>query len=278
MTAPSDTPADAASRPSRLPIALLLTCVVLVSFWQIMAWRARRGFDAFRINAEVLAGFEPRIRGFDLNEILARDDPLEPNIISYHVQPWRGREGSAAPPGQTVLIRLAHGYNVVDCMRIKHYKVDPLPDFDVPFPHQVWRLTSPINDQSIWMTTMHSGEHFTPLDMDTRDMAFPKIGTPDDPGWNPSGLKLASLRRPIYNLKRTLNARWNNARCDLLTFLKLRRPVYASDEILTLVSTVVLPPANDANPVGILTEQVERQAMVHTQIATQLAAYRSQAR
>jgi hypothetical protein len=277
MTENSDTPAEAASRPSHLPIVLLLSCVLLVSFWQIMAWRARWGFDEFRINAEVMADFEPRIRGFNLTEILARDDPLEPNIISYHVQPRRGRDGRAAPPGHTVLIRLAHGYNVVDCMRIKHYSVDPLPDVEAPFPHQVWRLTSSINDQSIWMTSMHDGANFAPLEMDTRDMAFPKIGTPDDPGWNPSGLKLSSLRRPIYNLKRTLNSGWNDARCDLLTFLKLRRPVYASDEILTLVSTVVLPPANDANPVGILTEQVKRQAMVHTQIATQLAAYRSEA-
>ncbi|MDP6491751.1 MAG: hypothetical protein QGG69_08295, partial [Kiritimatiellia bacterium] len=198
MTENPDKPADAASRSSRLPVLLLLTCVLLVSFWQIMSWRARRGFDAFRLNAEVIADFEPRIRGYDLSEILARDDPLEPNIISYHVQPWRGEGGRAASPNQTVLIRLAHGYNVVDCMRIKHYTVDPLPDFEVPFPHQVWRLTSSINDQSIWVTSMHGGENFAALEMDTRDMAFPKIGTPDDPGWNPSGLKLTSLRRPIY--------------------------------------------------------------------------------
>ncbi|MBL7076652.1 MAG: hypothetical protein ISS31_04190 [Kiritimatiellae bacterium] len=270
-----DKPAGA-GKTSRLPIVLLLGCVLMVSFWQIMAWRARRGFDAFRINARTLADFEPRIKGFELTEVLVKDDPLEPNIISYRAKPRRTEGARSAPPSHTVLIRLAHGYNIVDCMRIKHYQVDPLADVNDLFPHQVWRLTSSINDQSIWMTTMHGSEDFAPLDMDTRDMAFPKIGTPDDPSWNPSGLKLASLRRPLYNLKRTLRARWNSARCDLLTFLRLRRPVYASDEVLSLVSAVILPPANDANPADVEAGLVKLQERVHSEMTRQLVAYRSQ--
>jgi hypothetical protein len=264
-----------ATKGSRLPIVLLLACVLLVSFWQIMAWRARRGFDPFRINAQSLADFEPRIRGFELTEVLVREDPLEPNIISYRAEPRRKQGAKALPPNHRVLIRLAHGYNVVDCMRIKHFKVDPLADLNEAYPHQVWRLTSSIGDESIWMTTMHSSASFAPIDMDTRDMAFPKIGTPDDPSWNPSGLKLASLRRPIHNFKRTLNARWNNARCDLLTFLKLRRPVYASDEVLTLVSAVILPPSNNANPAEIEAELLRLQNKVHSEMTKLLVAYRS---
>jgi hypothetical protein len=264
----------ATARTSRLPIVLLLTCVVVVSFWQVMAWRARRGFDTFRINAKSLADFEPHIDGFELTEILVKEDPLEPNIISYRVRPRRAEGAKPAPPSHTVLIRLAHGYNVVDCMRIKHFSVDAMADLNEAFPHQVWRLTSSIDDQSIWMTTMHGSTDFAPIDMDTRDMPFPKIGTPDDPGWKPSGLKLTSLRRPIYNLKRMLNARWNNARCDLLTFLKLRRPVYASDEILTLVSTVALPPANNANPAGVEAMLIQLQEKVHSEMLVQLTDYR----
>ncbi len=258
---------------SRLPLVLLLSCVLIVSLWQIMAWRARRGFDPFRITPKTLEDFEPHIKGFELTEVLVREDPLEPNIISYRARP-RPTGGTRPPPNRAVLIRLAHGYNVVDCMRIKHFKIDSLPDLETPFPHQVWRLTSSIDDQSIWLTSMHGGEDFAPRDMDTRDMPFPKIGTPDDPSWNPSGLNLASLRRPIHNLKRTLNARWNNARCDLLTFLKLRRPVYASDEVLTLVSAVVLPPANNANPLDIESELVQMQQKVHAEVTRQLVAYR----
>lgn len=265
-------------KTSRLPIVLLLSCVLMVSFWQIMAWRARRGFDAFRINARTMVEFEPHMKGFTLTEVLVKDDPLEPNIISYRAKPRRTEGTRSARPSHTVLIRLAHGYNVVDCMRIKHFMVEPLPDVNDLFPHQVWRLTSSINDQAIWMTTMHGSEDFAPLDMDTRDMAFPKIGTPDDPNWNPSGLKLTSLRRPLHNLKRTFRSRWNNARCDLLTFLKLRRPVYASDEVLTLISAVILPPANDANPADVEAELVKLQERVHSEMTRQLIAYRNEAR
>ena len=85
---------------------------------------------------------------------------------------------------------------------------------------------------------------------------------------------IKSFRRPIHNLKRTLRARWNNARCDLLTFLKLRRPVYASDEILTLVSTVAIPPANEANPSRIEAELIRRQQEVHAGMVEALMAYR----
>jgi len=253
----------------------LLGCVLLVSFWQIMAWHARRGLEPFRIRAQTLADFEPHIKGFELTEVLVKEDPLEPNIISYRVHPRRKAGTRPSPLSHTVLIRLAHGYNVVDCMRIKHFTVDALPDLNETFPQQVWRLTSSIDDQSIWMTTMHGSADFTPMDMDTREMPFPKIGTPDDPSWNPSGLKLASLRRPIYNLKRTLRAKWNNARCDLLTFLKLRRPVYASDEILTLISAVALPPANDANPADVEAALTRLQEKVHSEMVVQLADWRS---
>ncbi len=275
MTTDEHGAAETTDRSSRLPLVLLLGCVIAVSFWQIMAWRARRGFEPFRITAKTLADFEPHIKGFELTEMLVKEDPLEPNIISYRARLRHREGGRPAPPSHTVLIRLAHGYNIVDCMRIKHFTVDALPDLEAAFPHQLWRLTSAIDDQSIWMTSMHSAEDFAPRDMDTRDMPFPKIGTPDDPSWNPSGLKLASLRRPVYNLKRTLNARWNNARCDLLTFLKLRRPVYASDEVLTLVSAVILPPANNANPADIEAELTQLQQMVHAEMARQLAAYRN---
>lgn len=266
---------SAPPKSARWPVVLLIVCVLLVSFWQVMAWRARRGFDAFRITSQNLADFEPTIPGFELTEVLVEDDPLEPNIISYRARPIRRQGGAAVPWRPTVLIRLAHGYNVVDCMRIKHYTVTPMPALPPPFPHQVWRMTSAIGDESIWTTSMHGSEDFTARDMDTRHMAFPKIGTPDDPSWNPSGLKLSSLQRPLYNIKRLLRAQWNNARCDLLTFLKLRRPVYASDEILTLVSAVMLPPANNTNSMDIEGELLERQARVHAAMIKELTAYRS---
>ena len=172
-----------------LPVILLLSCVILVSFWQIMAWRAQRGFDEFRITADTLADFDPRIEGYVLSQALVRPDPLQPNIISYRAKPRRTR----GTVGSSVLVRLAHGYNMVDCMRIKHFTVEAMSSgSDAGYLREVWRLTSSIQDQSIWMTSMHGGETFGPLERSTESMAFPKIGTPDDPGWKSKGLSRKS--------------------------------------------------------------------------------------
>ncbi|NQU38633.1 MAG: hypothetical protein HQ523_01640 [Lentisphaerae bacterium] len=266
---------------SKTPAILLLICVLLVSFWQIMAWRARRGFDAFRITAATLDEFTPQIKGYTLTEMLVPPDPLQPNIISYRALP-NAKDGFPLQGGQPVLIRLAHGYNMVDCMRIKHFTVMRLtPTSQEPvtsngaFPREAWKLTSSIEDQSIWMTSMLGSETFGLLDISTESMPFPKIGTPDDPGWKPSGLRLRSLRQPLHNFKRLMHAKWNNARCDPLTFLGLRRPVYASDEILTLVSTVAVPPPNDANPTEIEAELIRMEDEVHTGMIRELMTYRA---
>ena len=60
-----------------------------------------------------------------------------------------------------------------------------------------------------------------------------------------------------------LRAKWNNARCDPLTFLKLRRPAWASNEILTLVS----------NSSGAPGEQDEAQVAEHV-LAAHSAMFR----
>ena len=158
-----------------------------------------------------------------------------------------------------------------DCMRIKGYEVEliedrrletgdwrlddrssssgiPPPPFPSPtindytnnsfFPHQLWRLTSSTGDVSIWAITMIRAVDFTATDIDTRDMSFPRVGVPDAQGWAPRGLSLKSLRHPIQNGRKFLRAKWNASRCDLLTFLGLRQPAWASDEVLTLVSSM----------------------------------------
>ncbi len=78
--------------------------------------------------------------------------------------------------------------------------------------------------------------NFSATNVDTRDMAFPRIGTPDSPAWQPSGLKWSSFRHPIKNSHDALRAKWNNSRCDLPTFLRLRQPAWASNEMVTLVT------------------------------------------
>ena len=87
-------------------------------------------------------------------------------------------------------------------------------------------------------------------DVDTRDMAFPRVGTPDAPGWNPTGLKWSSFRHPIKNLRQVIRARWNTSRCDWMTFLRLKRPAWVSDEVLTLVGEYKgksVKPANESD-------------------------------
>jgi hypothetical protein len=71
--------------------------------------------------------------------------------------------------------------------------------------------------------------------MDVRAMRFPRVGVPDDPDWAPMGFTLDSLKHPIAGLRRMIRAKWNASRCDLLTFLGLRAPVWVETEWLTLV-------------------------------------------
>jgi hypothetical protein len=123
-------------------------------------------------------------------------------------------------------------------MRIKQYKVELIKDhrslnFDSV---QIWRITSASGKVSIWMTTMLRTVDFSPTKVDTRDMAFPRIGTPDSPSWQPTGLKWSSFKHPVKNSRNALRSKWNNSRCDLPTFLRLRQPAWASNEMVTLVT------------------------------------------
>ncbi len=152
------------------------------------------------------------------------------------------------PRSSPLLVRIVHGYNMVDCMRIKQYEVDCLADTRVSppisafsfqlsaLPIQMWKLTSTIDESSVWLTTMLRAADFAATKVDTRDMAFPRVGTPDDPSWAPTGLKWSSFRHPIRNARLALRARWNASRRDIWTFLRLRQPAWASDEMLTMVT------------------------------------------
>jgi hypothetical protein len=119
----------------------------------------------------------------------------------------------------------------------------------VHFPSQVWRLTSGAGDVSVWATGIIRAGDFAGTDMDVRDMPFPRIGTPDDPNWAPHGLTWKSLGHPVDNFRKFLNLKWNNSRRDVLVFLGLKQPPWASDEMLTVVAAwagVSLKPEDEA--------------------------------
>lgn len=234
---------------------MLLLCVVVVAFWEIMSSRSRRPLEAFAITTEDFSDFEPGAPGWSVKRLSVDPDPIEPNILAFSVR-------KAAPAGDrpagTVLVRLVHGYNMPECMRIKGYTCELIEDtrrdeirgekaaltalLDTPRRVQVWRLVSASGDVSLWVTSMLRVEDFAETSVDVRSMAFPRVGTPDEPRWFPRGLSLESFKHPLRNLTLFLRARWNASRADLGTFLGLERPAWASREWLTLVAATVGAP------------------------------------
>ena len=241
-------------RERRLPI-LLLACVGFALFWKIMAEWSGRSFDPFTLTAADLATFDPSSAHWRAEPVAVPSTPIEPNLAAFRLAPQ-----PASDPYPPVFVRLAHGYNMPDCMRIKGYDVELLPDIvrgngTKPSDSgsnrvQIWRLTDRLGDVSLWATSMLSADDFSVENADVRDLPFPRIGVPDDPRWAPQGLRPSSFRHPIRNLRWYFRARWNNARGDWLTFFRLKRPAWASDESKTLVSTlsgpVVFPGADEA--------------------------------
>ena len=230
---------------------LLVVCILIVAFWMLAAWHASRGFAPLRLSDADFAGFMPHSEQWQSRVVYVKSSPIEPTIIAYELRPVIPA-GADVIPGEDapVLVRIVHGYNMVDCMRIKHFGVDlldtNLEDWKVfeagtgavpglP-PMQVWRLREPREPARVWVSSMLSATDFSGTAVDTRDMAFPRIGTPDDPAYRPAGLRWRSFRRPIYNFRMYLRSRWNASRMDVLTFLRLRQPAWASDVLLTMVS------------------------------------------
>lgn len=256
--------------------ALLVMCVAVVGFWECMSNRSRQPFKPFAVSADDFLGFAPEAPWLVVRRLAVNRTAIEPNVLAFGVR--EGVQGSklSAELGkvQPLMVRLVHGYNLADCMRIRGYRVDLIEDIRntaaarVPQGGrrvQVWRLTSDIGDRSIWVSSMVRAADGQAADADARDMPFPRIGTPDDPNWVPQGLTLASLRHPFRNLGMFIRARWNSSRCDLATFLKLRQPSWASDELLTLVT------ASYAVIVGPEEEEAIRQLMaVHVFFLDQL--------
>ncbi len=223
---------------------LLVLCVALVASWEITSRLASRPFDDLRLSGEDFAGFRPAVPSWVLRLVHVKATPTEPTVIAYEA---RHRPEGTAGAGEPVLVRLVHGYNMVDCMRIKQYQVELLADHRrlsgaesppaaAALPVQVWRLTAHGGKRMVWVTSMLRATDFAATDTDTRDMPFPRVGTPDDPAWAPTGLKWSSFRYPVRNFRLALRSKWNASRSDLLTFLRLRQPAWASDVLLTMVS------------------------------------------
>jgi hypothetical protein len=257
-------------RHERLIALVLVICVLAVGFWEIMARRSSRAFQSFALTSSDFYGFAPASASWAARSLPVSPDPIEPNIAAYEVWSTKDREQTTSSSfalaslplplaaSAPIFVRLVHGYNMPDCMRIKGYKVElqedsrlrqkatarhgrlnggvrEIDDREQTHMIQVWRLTSATGDTAIWITGMLKAGDFSETDVDVRSMAFPRIGIPDDPGWLPHGVTMKSLTHPLRNFRLLLRAKWNNARCNLATFLRLKQPAWADDELLTLV-------------------------------------------
>ena len=250
---------------------LLMTCTVLVAFWIVASQRHAQPFKPFNLTYHDFTGYRPEVAGCTITPVaVTSHDPAEPNIAVYGVSQESGLASAQ------LLVRLVHGYNMPMCMKIKGYTVEAIPGvtgshgaanaqnsttqqpsnaFGSSLPMQVWRVTSSVGEVSIWVTTMIRSEDFAVTTVDVTSMAFPRVDVPDDPNWVPKGFSREDLKHPVQSLRTWFRARWNASRTDPLTFLRLRQPAWASEELITYVSRS-LPPSVTPEQEPVVIRQV----------------------
>ena len=260
-------------KSSKLIPILLAACVVIVAIWEVLANRSNRPFGSFSLTASDFTRFVPEVPGWSITSIeVAADNPLSPNVAAFLVKRLEYNGGNGERRGIPVLVRLVHGYNMCDCLRMKGYKVELLKDEGggvtdelkedaggrmtpvsesetqpsslIPHPSssslprvQTWRTTSSVGDVQIARSTIIRSTDFGGTTAEVRDMAFPRIVDRIGSEWDWEGFKASSLRHPVKSLVMVVKVKWNNARCDLLTFLKLRQPAWASTDYFTFLAT-----------------------------------------
>ncbi|MEI6971771.1 MAG: hypothetical protein WCL44_09670 [bacterium] len=260
----------------------LVASIALVVGWEVLANRSRRPFSPFNMTSADFATFAPKAAGWSLLPAdVQANDPTAPNLLAFRVEREQSRDQDRGVVVAT-LVRMAHGYNMPDCMRLKGYKVELLREVaaremsgvagvdeqaETALPRvQVWRLTSDVGDVSIWCSAMLRASDFGGSTEDIRNMAFPRIAEPISPEWEWEGFKLSSLRHPLKSLEMAVRVKWNNSRCDLLTFLKLRQPAWASSDYLTFLATsrgVVVRPGDESR---VTDELLAAQSVFHAEL------------
>lgn len=264
---------------SRFPGLIVLTCAMIVIAWQLAGIMAQRKGDDFSLQADDFDSFELKLDGWQVRQLEIMPTSMEVNLLGYRLTPVKDFSLTEGTKNTKVLVRLVHGYNMRDCMRIKGYEVVELTTENTknteevsgqevqgseslrslrslretsssPSP-QLWRLTSGSGDASLWLSEILRAGDFSPTGESVTDMPFPRVGVPTDPNWMPKGLTLRSFRHPIRNLKFTMNAKWNGSRCDLLTFLGLRKPAWASEDSLTFLVVWVGQPLQSEDEAAV---------------------------
>jgi hypothetical protein len=278
-------------RGRAVPI-LLLICVALVVFWEVMAYWSKRPYRPFGRTARDFASFRPAPASWEVESLPIAFDPIEPNILAYLVK--RAAEAAtntSLAADASVLVRLVHGYNMRDCLRIKGFRVDLVADLrhgvisgqasppselsrlPMAIQAQIWRVSSSAGTVTLCVTSVLN-EDLLATDFDTRSMAFPRVGTPDEVGWVARGVTMASLRHPVAGLKRAIRSQWNSSRRSVTAFLRLKQPAWASDSLFSLVSAWRGPSVTSADEERVAAHLLS----VHAAMASELRAWRERER
>jgi hypothetical protein len=260
---------------------LLVSFVLLLAFWIVMAKRSRQPLKAYDLTAREIVGLQPTFPGWNIRLLPVNQGIASgANILAMDF----ARDTPEAGVVQRFMIRLVHGYNMPMCMKKKYYTVEKIQDSGIhpvsdpklqsafrpaprelnnlttqqlsalELPVQLWRLTSSAGTVSIWATTVIRSGDFAPTTEDICSMAFPRIDTLDDPNWVPRGLTRDDLKHPIRSYQRWRRLWWDDSRWDLLTFLRFRPPVFGSAELLSYVTLSVAPDVTSGNEATIVRE------------------------
>lgn len=213
----------------RLPIFILIGVAVVV-IWQIFGIICNMKYKNFAITEKDFAGFKPRLENWRIEKVSIGSSSTDPNIIGFKYY----------NSNMTVFVRLVHGYNMCECMKLKGYKVSLIADTRTNITErsggmmQIWRLISPANDNAIWITGVLGGRNMVQTDKDIRSFIFPRggnvAGLPDS-----TGISLESVRHPVSNTTQHVKYKWTDSRGDVLIFLGLKKLPWASDDYLSLV-------------------------------------------
>ena len=159
----TDNPAASPQRSKKeLIVAIsLVVCLLIVGFWEVMSKRSERVWDAFQLSAADFQGFKFQSEGWRIDQRKISPSPTDPEILKFDMlRQVASRHGTItyrnglpvvttnSPNSATnrqlsampIRSRLIHGYNMVDCMRIKGYAVKLLHDDMTDFSGrvQIW--------------------------------------------------------------------------------------------------------------------------------------------
>ena len=86
---------SATARREKWVAGVLVFCIAIVGFWEVMAHRSDRPFSPFEVTASDFVEFVPQSARWDIESLPVSPDPVEPNILMYFLRPQAALIGSS---------------------------------------------------------------------------------------------------------------------------------------------------------------------------------------